>query len=216
MRLRIGSPRALLVVAPHPDDETIGAFGLMSRMRGRGVHVRVLVVSDGAGSHRASRTWPEARLVRERRRETRMAIRRVGVFAHALTFLELPDGCLAGMQDEVARLVRREVRRAPKPLLLVCPSQYDDHSDHRVVANCIAGFRSPGIRRLAYPVWPAGAGTGSARLLNLSGQRLLAKRCAIRSYRTQIGKINDDPAGFRMTARQIAAFSRPVEPFVEL
>lgn len=49
----------------------------------------------------------------------------------------------------------------------------------------------------------------------LTAQERLAKRFAIRGYRTQAGRITDDPAGFAMTRAQIAAFSGPVETFAE-
>ncbi|UAK23835.1 PIG-L deacetylase family protein [Sphingomonas nostoxanthinifaciens] len=214
MRLHISLTRTLLVIAPHPDDETIGAFGLMARMRRRGANVRVVVVSDGAGSHRDSRSWPSARLIRERRRETRNAARRIGVYAPALTFLELPDGGLAEALSNVTRLVGREVRRAPKPLLVISPAPTDDHPDHRAVAMCVATLRVAGVRRLAYPVWPAGSGLRFARTFMLTARERFAKRSAIRNYRTQTGRIVDDPLGFAMSPTQIAAFARPAETFV--
>jgi hypothetical protein len=68
---------------------------------------------------------------------------------------------------------------------------------------------------LAYPVWPAGQRPAGARVLPLAMQERLAKRHAVRSYRTQSGLISDDPQGFTMTRKQIAAFTRPYEIFVE-
>lgn len=215
MKLRIGAPRCLLVIAPHADDETIGAHALITRLRRRGVAVRVVVVTDGRASHPDSPRWPRARLVRERQRETRRAMRRIGVAAGNLTFLGLPDGGLLWVSDTVRRQLVRVFRQAPKPLLVVAPAASDDHPDHRVVAAGITAARIAGARRLAYPVWPAGRGLPGARLLSLSAQERLAKRQAIRGYRTQTGRITDDPAGFAMTRAEIAAFSRPVETFVE-
>lgn len=215
MRLRTGTPRCLLVVAPHPDDETIGAYGLMTRLRRRGVPVRVLVVTDGHASHPASRAWPRKRLVREREKETRRAVRQIGITTPQVTFLRLPDGSLKAESAVARRCIARALRRAPKPLLVVAPAASDDHPDHRVVAAAVAAVRLPGVRCLAYPVWPAGVRLGGARHLALTAQQRLAKRHAIRSYRTQTGRITDDPAGFAMTPAQIAAFSRPIETFVE-
>ena len=215
MRLRIDRPRCVVVVAPHADDETIGAYGLMTRLRRRGVDLRVLVVTDGHASHPNSIAWPRARLVRERRRETRRVMRRIGVRADAITFLGLPDGGLASMRSRVARDIGAVLRRAPGPALIVAPAATDDHADHRVVAAGVRAARLAGARHLAYPVWPAGRGLPGARGLVLTAQERLAKRHAIRSYRTQAGIITDDPEGFAMTRAQIAAFSRPAETFVE-
>ncbi|TPG43294.1 PIG-L family deacetylase [Sphingomonas koreensis] len=215
MRLRIGTPRCLLVIAPHPDDETIGAFGLITRLRRRGVAVRVLVVTDGHASHRNSRAWPGARLVAERQRETRRALRPIGVSAGDIAFLRFPDGDLERTSNSARRCIIAAVRRAPKPLLVVAPGSGDNHPDHRVVAACVASARVNGVRALAYPVWPAGKAVRRSRTLTLSTQERFAKRRAIRSYRTQAGRIIDDPEGFAMTSGQIAAFSRPTEHFVE-
>lgn len=211
MTFRPGHPRALLVIAPHPDDEAIAAHGLISRLARRGVRVAVLVVSDGAASHPGSATWPPARLIRERQRETKRVMRRVGVAAGAVTFLALPDGRLDAHAPAVRRHVVRATRTLPRPLLALAPSQADAHPDHRVVAA--AATRQPGVNWWRYPVWPTGQRLPGARTLSLTAQERMAKRHAIRSYRTQAGRIVDDPDGFAMTAQQIAAFSRPQEIF---
>lgn len=215
MRLRIGTPRCLVVVAPHADDETIGAHALMTRLRRRGVEARVLVVTDGHASHRGSIAWPRPRLVRERQRETRRVVRRIGIGAGDVTFLGLPDGGLASMPARVARGIAAALHRAPRPMLIVAPAADDDHPDHRIVAAGVAAARMAHTRHLSYLVWPAGGRVRGARCLALTSQERLAKRHAIRCYRTQAGRITDDPQGFAMTRAQIAAFSRPMETFVE-
>ena len=216
MSLRLGRPRGVLVIAPHPDDETIGAWGLMARLRGRGAAVRVLVVTDGAASHPGSARWPRARLVRERRRETRRAMRAIGIGAGDVAFLGLPDGASADAAARARRGIGRAAARASRPLLLVTPVADDDHADHRTAAAAVAATRGAGIRRLAYRVWPAGTHPCAARALTLTAQQRLAKTRAIRGYRTQTGAITDDPAGFALSRAQIAAFSRAAEMFVEV
>lgn len=51
--LEIGRGERLLVVAPHPDDETLGAAGLMQRVLARGGHVQVVLVTAGDGYREA-------------------------------------------------------------------------------------------------------------------------------------------------------------------
>lgn len=215
MKLVPGRPRCVLVVAPHPDDETIGAHALMGRLRRQGVAIRVLVVTDGGASHPGSRRWPHQRLTRERQRETRRAMRPIGVAAGAIAFLGLPDGALPAHGEAAARRIGRAIRRAPRPLLVVAPASTDDHPDHRVVSAAVSAARQAGVRRLSYPVWPAGAALPGARPMPLTVAERLAKLRAIRNYRTQTGRITDDPNGFALTGRQIAAFSGPAEHFVE-
>lgn len=214
MRLHLGSPRRLLVVAPHPDDEAIGAYTVMQRLQRRGVSVRVVVVTDGAASHPGSERWPRRRLVAERQRESRRVLRRIGVAAGAVTFLGLPDGCLHTRTAAARRGLNKAIGHVG-PALVLLPADGDDHPDHRTVAACVALLRRPGLRMLAYPVWPAGQRPAGARVLPLTMQERLAKRHAVRSYRTQAGLISDDPQGFTMTRKQIAAFTRPYEIFVE-
>lgn len=213
--LHLGRPRCVMVVAPHSDDETIGAHALMSRLVAGGVAVRVVVVSDGSASHPGSLRWPRARLVRERQRETRRAMRHLGVAAGSVAFLGLPDGRLDVAPAIAFGRIAAMLRRAPKPMLVVAPGPTDDHPDHRVVAAAVAAPRIAGVRRLTYPVWPAGNRLRGARLVRLTAQERLAKRRAIGGYRTQTGLITDDPRGFAMTRRQIALFGGPAETFVE-
>ena len=44
-------PRRLVVVAPHPDDEVLGAGGLLQYMGRVGVEMVVVAVTDGEASH---------------------------------------------------------------------------------------------------------------------------------------------------------------------
>lgn len=214
MTLRLGTPRRLLVVAPHADDEAIGAYTMMTRLRRRGVAVEVVVVTDGAASHPSSQRWPRRRLVAERRRESRRVLHRIGVAAAAVTFLGLPDGRLHTRAAAARRGLARAIGNRG-PTLVVSPGPDDDHPDHRTVAACVEALRRPGVRALAYPVWPAGRNVAGAGALFLSAQERLAKRRAVRRYRTQTGRITDDPDGFTMTRAQIAAFTGPREIFVE-
>ncbi len=99
MRLRLAGIRRAVIVAPHPDDEVIGAAALIRALRRQGSQVAVIVVSDGAASHPNSVTWPAKRLTAARERESLHALRRLGVRRGAVTFLRLPDGGLSDGQD---------------------------------------------------------------------------------------------------------------------
>lgn len=209
-----GSPRALLVVAPHPDDEAIAAHALITRLARRGITIVIVVVSDGSASHPGSRLWPRKRLVRQRQRETRRVMRDLGVGARSIVFLGLPDGRLGETAPDMHRMVKRAARPLPRPVLALAPSLADEHPDHRVVAA--AARRQRGLTWWRYPVWPAGQRLRGARALSLTAQERLAKRLALRRYRTQAGAITDDPNGFAMTPHQIAAFSQPQEVFAPM
>jgi LmbE family N-acetylglucosaminyl deacetylase len=201
-------------VAPHPDDETIAAWGLMRCLHRQGAHIAIVVVSDGAASHPDSARWPQERLTAERRRETLRAMRQLGVMPPRITFLGLPDGDLASDCGALRRGLSRVIRRLIRLDVVVGPEASDAHADHRAVARALATMRHRGERRISYHVWPTDAARGARPLrVNLKGPALAIKRQAIRSYRTQCGRITDAPTGFNMTGRQLNAFARPQERF---
>ncbi|MEG3124251.1 PIG-L family deacetylase [Sphingomonas sp. GB1N7] len=212
--LSLAGVRSAVIVAPHPDDETIGAYGLIRALKARSARVRILVVTDGAGSHPNSARWPRHRLIAERRREVLAAMRNIGVPAPDVTFLGLPDGGLSDMASRVAALLRSAVAQIGAYDLIVLPAQDDDHPDHRAIAVALA--RSP-ARRLHYLVWPnrQAKSRRASHYLRL-GHQAAAKRGAITRYRTQMGAITDDPHGFAISRAELAGFARPVELFREV
>lgn len=94
-----GKGDRVLVLAPHPDDETLGVGGLISQAVRRGAQVRILFFTDGDGFPLCAAAkywnWPGhgtmRRLARDRREEARAAARALGVGAERLTFLGYPD-----------------------------------------------------------------------------------------------------------------------------
>lgn len=206
--------RNVLVIAPHSDDETIGAYGLIRSLKAKSARIRVVIVTDGAGSHRNSARWPQHRLIAERRRETLTAMRRLGIYAGDVSFLGLPDGGLIENAVGVGITLRRAAARIGACDLVVLPAYDDDHPDHRIVAAALERF---GARRLHYLVWPSRAALSrrASHYLRL-GCRAAAKRGAIRRYRSQMGAITDDPAGFAISRAELAGFARPVERFREV
>jgi LmbE family N-acetylglucosaminyl deacetylase len=214
VRLRLEGAQRAVVVAPHPDDEIIGAAGLVQILRRRGCTVRVIVVSDGGASHPVSQRWPAKRLIAARRAESLRALLRLGVVRHDVTFLDLPDGALLARQAACHGAVHRALRQHGKVDLLVGPTRGDGHPDHRAVASALRSF--PGAHRsLGYQVWPPqrrSAGT-SYRVVMPGGAA--AKRSLIRVHRTQLGAITDDPAGFSIARHELDAFSYPIEYFAD-
>lgn len=207
--------RRAVVIAPHPDDEVIGAFGLIRRLREHGVRVRVIVATDGAASHRHSVRFPPERLATARRAESRAGMARAGLAVHDVHFIGRADGSLGDYDDADCRVLARDLARGPAPDLLVLPSQADDHPDHRTVARAGRLLWPRCRQRLTYVVWPrADQPVPPTRLrLSLSDRHWHLKRAALACHRTQTGLIDDDPEGFCMSRDQRVAFTRPVERF---
>lgn len=95
----------MLVVSPHPDDETLALGALIARARRQGTDVRVVFLTRGDGFALAAaakyRSWPGPRvmrrLARDREREARAALGELGAAPGSLTFLGYPDRGLADL-----------------------------------------------------------------------------------------------------------------------
>jgi len=98
--LTVDAHTRLLLVSPHPDDETLVAGGLMQRVRAAGGAVQVVYLTNGDGFP-AGVQAEEARADvkpsdfrdygRERKDEARSALRTLGIHGDALTFLGFPN-----------------------------------------------------------------------------------------------------------------------------
>lgn len=201
--------RRAVVVAPHPDDEVIGAAALIRHLRRQGGDVRVIVVSDGAASHPNSMAWPRQRLVTARERESLHALRRLGVVRGQVTFLRLPDG---GLSAGCRGALHRALRRYPAIDLIVGPAIDDAHPDHRAVADALRDYAFAG-QRLTYRVWPPERPMAARGPCVTMPGGAAAKRSLIRVHRTQLGAITDDPHGFAIARHELAVFAHPVERF---
>ncbi|HET8767355.1 MAG TPA: PIG-L family deacetylase, partial [Pedococcus sp.] len=87
----LGDVDNLVVLAAHPDDETLGCAGLVSAASAAGVPVTVVVATLGEGSHPASRTHTAGQLAARREEEVRCAVGEVAAAAR-VEVLRLPDG----------------------------------------------------------------------------------------------------------------------------
>jgi LmbE family N-acetylglucosaminyl deacetylase len=214
----------ILVIAPHPDDESIGCGGLIARARCRAAAVFVVFVTDGSGSHPHSAAYPAARLAVLREREAIDALSILRVPLERITFWRLPDRAVPeagspGFAEAVAR-ARRQLREIV-PRTLVLPDRNDAHGDHRAAwAIWSQALAEEGTvaQLIEYPVWP---GTAPAlppgrRLVLDIALVLSSKSRAIATHRSQHGQVvTDDPTGFRLPADLLERASRPWEVFFE-
>jgi LmbE family N-acetylglucosaminyl deacetylase len=224
----IYSTEPVLVVAPHPDDETLGCGGAIALLRSQGCPVWVLVITDGRQSHPRSRKYPPPLLQQLRQQETRLALKRLGVAPGAVTFLQLPDGEMATAAS--LRSNQRTCRNyleaiAPKTIFL--PWRHDPHPDHQATWQLVRhAVTDCGIaaRLIEYPIWDWDAQQSNSlpNAAEIQGWRLdiqsvlAMKQRAIAAYQSQTTDlIDDDPAGFRLTPEMLAHFAQPWEVYFE-
>src|ERR1700685_2006805 len=99
--ITLGGIRSAVIVAAHPDDEVLGAGGLISMLAASRARLRIVAVTDGERSHRGHAS--AAALARRGARETTAALRALGAQSAEVTRLGLPDTGLAGCEDELAK-----------------------------------------------------------------------------------------------------------------
>ena len=143
-------PGRVVVVAPHPDDEILGAAGILRRASALRVPVEVVSVTDGEAARRPAglRHGVDLRDVRER--EARKALRRLGVACERIR-LGLPDGAVAEHERELAAFLVTRLRRGD---LCVVPWTADGHPDHDACGRAAAiAASATGAQQAAYLVW---------------------------------------------------------------
>jgi LmbE family N-acetylglucosaminyl deacetylase len=167
----------LLIFAPHPDDETIAAAGIIQKAQLNGDSIRVVLVTNGDGF---GDVLDETIIARFRTRdhginigykrqlETIRAMKILGLSRSDITFLGYPDGGIShlwfdnwskpkysihtkssaspydnsfslgsphtgeNLSNDIANILE-----AYKPTIIVCPSYYDFHPDHRGTSNFV-------------------------------------------------------------------------------
>ena len=178
----------VLVLAAHPDDEVIGAGGMLAWHRRQGHDVTVLHMTDGAQGDPDGRVSDIQRI---RREEGIEALRRLDgdrPRAWDLRHWDLPDGCLPEHRgDVVARLgaLFDEIR----PATLYSFYFNEAHRDHRLVAHAAADVaeRLPvDCRCLLYGVNQVPSG---GTLFDTTAE-YAAKRHALGAYASQLAYID--------------------------
>jgi LmbE family N-acetylglucosaminyl deacetylase len=222
-----------LVVAPHPDDESLGCGGTIRTLRQAGVPVWVVVVSDGTGSHPNSRAYPPDRLRAVREAEALDALAVLGVDAQQVAFMRLPDRLvpqcgMLGFSEATAWMRHHISTRAADVdrMTILVPWRRDPHCDHRAAWQIVMSAlpRAPVCRVIEYPIWIWDLGEpadvplpNEVTPLRLDiTQALPTKRRAIAAHRSQInGLIDDDPDGFQLGQTMLERFTQPWEIFLE-
>jgi LmbE family N-acetylglucosaminyl deacetylase len=189
--------KRVLVLAPHPDDESLGCGGTIALCAARGAEVHVAVISDG-GKISPGDAGGLVDIVDLRKGEAREASGILGV--KEISFLGYPDGDLKGhagrIKADIAGLVDRF-----QPEIVLSPSPLDYHEDHIAVAKIAAEIasRREGLSLALFQVY------GTLRFNSLVdiGSVLEMKESAIRCYRHSLF---DDPELFAEAVRGASRF----------
>ena len=210
----------LVVIAPHPDDETLGASALLSEAARSERPVGIVALTDGEASHPNSRAFSRRRLADVRRSEQEAAVTALGLREVRWLRLGLPDGG-AGRDPQWADAPARIAAfcHATGAETLSAPHPDDPHPDHHAAAALAEEVRSlrPDLRLLFYQVWSMRlSGEAPYRHGTLLPFKIAidpeAKRRAIACHASQLGRlIADDPDGFVLPDWFLTAQAAPQE-----
>ncbi|MDY8108149.1 bifunctional PIG-L family deacetylase/class I SAM-dependent methyltransferase [Fulvimarina sp. 2208YS6-2-32] len=210
----------LVVLAPHPDDETFGASALFIEAGRSGRKVGIVALTDGEASHKGSKSVSRAELAAIRRAEQAAAVAALGVAHPEWLRLGLPDGGasrdarFASAAAAIASLCDRLGATA-----LAAPHPDDPHPDHHAagaLAETVVALR-PSLRLLLHPIWSPRLGSDapyrSDRLLPFRVKTdVETKMKATACHRSQLGEIvTDDPDGFSLPDWFLKAQRAPAE-----
>ena len=122
--------KRVLVLAPHPDDESIGCGGTLALHAAAGDPVRVIILTNGARGDMSGRFGRDD-YIALRRRETRAACACLGI--DDVIFLDHEDRELADIPTLPSAVA--EFIDTFKPDVIYAPSPLEFHPDHRAAAD---------------------------------------------------------------------------------
>ena len=195
----------VLVIAPHPDDETFGCGGALAMLARANTSPKIIFVTDGSASHLGHALKSREDIAAMRREEARSAASVLGVDRSHVTFLSEPDGGLDRLAPDPIRSLTCRIASLildEKPGAIFLPCRNDGSSEHEAVFAIVRGAveqteLSPRI--LEFPVW-------SWWNSSLLAQSIVTSR---RVWRVEMGGIG------AVKARAIACYAsqlRPIPP----
>jgi LmbE family N-acetylglucosaminyl deacetylase len=200
----------MVVVSPHPDDEVLGAGGLICSAARAGHDPIVLSVTDGEAA------YPDWKgLDRIRRRELSDALNVLAPQNVHTEHLSIPDG---RVNEHRATLFDAIDRRISRNALLVAPYERDGHPDHDATGEvCCEIARLRGVTLWRYPIWLWHHGTPEQFAANGWGRFLIdlatlkAKARAMRCFASQMRPLGREPI---VPGHILSYFIRPYEAFL--
>jgi LmbE family N-acetylglucosaminyl deacetylase len=207
-QLEVEKGKRILVVAPHPDDETIGAGGYLLRHRGKSeIHLLMVFNGEGGGQldsgPRQDTLEYRSRLIAARKEEACEIGRRLRV--ESLRHLDFPDGSLS--PDKHAASELRAAIDQVNPDIVLLPWYLDCQNDHRTV-NILYAWACQDLPAmvLSFEIWEMLQPNAIMDIGDVFEEKLDLVRC----YRTQTGMV--DYVGMCQGLAKARAFFNPVRP----
>jgi N-acetylglucosamine malate deacetylase 1 len=203
----------VLVIAPHPDDETLGCGGTLIRHVQRGDRVSAIFLTSG---ELGLKQMPRDEAWRVREHEAQDAAQVLGLAE--VHFLRCPDWFLSDHIENTASLLR-PLLALVQPALIYVPHVLEWHPDHKAALHVLTMALnppytpSPSIR--TYEVWtPMPEFDHVEDITGSMEQKLRAVRC----YASQLTELHYDRAmeGLNAYRGEMAARRPYAEVFATL
>ena len=218
-----------VVIAPHPDDESLGCGGTIALLKKAGRSVKIIFVSDGSLSHPNSKKYPAPLLAKLREHEALAAAKILGVSKADCYFMRLKDGSVPNdkeinFNDTVNAMIKVLMPLNINTILL--PWKNDPHKDHKACWQIVTeAIKQLGISvcLLHYLIWFWERGTAEKEILKsvnwykidiTSVSNLKLK--AISAHKSQVTNlIDDDEQGFILSNEVLNHFNDTFELFAK-
>jgi len=129
----------VLVVAPHPDDETLGPGGQVALLVQEGYSIHIIVLTDGSqlfvAQFGTESDPPPSEISNRRKRETERTVAHLGANPQNIRYIDIQDGNLSHKVDYAADIVASAIREL-NPVQVYVSSGFEIHPDHRA-ANTV-------------------------------------------------------------------------------
>ncbi len=187
----------LIVVAPHPDDETLALGGTIHDHLRSGGTCEIVAVTDGEAADELAAPGSRRTMAARRQSERAAAMVTLGAGNVQITELHLPDRHVtahtAALTEALSDLLAQR-RRHLRSYLVAAPWREDPHVDHRASGAAAAeAARLTGSALVETPIWGwyrsewrRRLPRGRTRRLPLSEEAVAAKRAALHCFVSQL------------------------------
>lgn len=192
-----------LVIAPHPDDETLGAGALIATQAAAGRLSAVVFLTDGAASHTHPDATSRERLTALRRDEAGAALSELcDSRPPEVIFLDWPDAQTDAVDEAVAQ---RDAKRLADlcdesgVTAVAVTARHEPHCDHAAAARLARaavalGAQSPDL--FEYLVWATTPPPGAKRAIRTDPVAPSLRASALDHHRSQLTDLMGP--GFRL------------------
>ncbi len=213
----------VLVIAPHPDDDVLGAGGTMAALAAQGKKVFSVYVTDGRGSPRKDPNLSDDEMAVRRNKEAREALRAVGAMGGF--FLQKNTRELGGEGGKKLKKELAEIFDFVRAERVFLPAPYERHTTHQICIRwSLEALRASGQTPLlyGYSLW-GGFWGGKTRVVFDISEFISRKKEAVKAHASQLeykqyldgilGKNQYEAVFWETHEHQKAAF---VENFLDL